>query len=64
VKLVTSVEDKKYSYVYRALVKKAGDGRPIVRPKHRWEDNMKIGLKVGVIGWEVVDLYPAEDRRW
>jgi len=41
---VTSVEDKKYSYVYRASVTKPGDGRPIVRPKHRWEGNMKIGL--------------------
>jgi len=63
VKHVTSVEDKKNSY--SASVKKPGDGRPIVRPKHRWEGNIKIGLKVGIIGLEVVDWYLAEDTgRW
>jgi len=44
---------------YRASVKKPGDGRPIVRPKHRWESNIKIGIKVGIIWWAVVDWYPA-----
>jgi len=55
---VTSVEKKKKSC--KSSVKKPGDGRPIVRPKHRWEGNIKLGLKVGIIGWEVVDRYPAE----
>jgi hypothetical protein len=50
---------------YRSSVKKPGDGRPIVRPKHRWEGNIKIGVKVGIIGWEVVGWCPAEDTgRW
>jgi len=54
---VTRVEDKKISY--RASVKKPGDGRPIVKPKHRRKGNIKIGLKLGIIRWEVVDWYPA-----
>jgi hypothetical protein len=34
---------------------KPGVGKPIVRPKHGWEGNIKIVIKVRIIGWKVVD---------
>ena len=34
---------------YRALVRKPEGTRPLGRPRLRWEDNIKIELKV--IGW-------------
>jgi hypothetical protein len=30
---------------YRALVGKPEERRPLGRPRHRWEDNIKINLK-------------------
>jgi hypothetical protein len=30
---------------YRVLVSKPEGKRPLVRPRHRWEANIKIGLK-------------------
>jgi hypothetical protein len=34
---------------------------PLVRPRHRWEDNIRMDL--GEIGWEVVDwIHLAQDR--
>jgi hypothetical protein len=31
--------------VYRVLVGKSGGKRPLGRPRHRWEDNIKMDLK-------------------
>jgi len=31
--------------VYRVLVVKPEEKRPLGRPKHRWEDNIKLGLQ-------------------
>jgi hypothetical protein len=31
--------------VYRVLVGKPGGKRPLGRPKHRWEDNIKMDLQ-------------------
>jgi hypothetical protein len=49
---------------YRALVGKSEGRRPLGRPRHRWEDNIKMDLRgVGCGGADWVDL--AEDRdRW
>jgi hypothetical protein len=30
---------------YKMLVRKPGRKRPLGRPKHRWEDNIKMVLK-------------------
>jgi len=50
--------------VYRVLVGKTEGKRPLGRPRHRWEDNMKVGLQevaYGVIDWIKLD----QDRdRW
>jgi hypothetical protein len=40
--------------VYRVLVGKPEGKRPFGRHRHRWEDNIKMGLKE--MGWAVVDL--------
>jgi hypothetical protein len=32
---------------YKVLVKKCEGIRPFGRPRHRWEDNIKIELKMG-----------------
>jgi hypothetical protein len=50
--------------VYRVVVGKHERKRPLVRPRHRWEDNIKMDLQevgCGVMDW--IDL--AQDRdRW
>jgi hypothetical protein len=50
--------------VYRVLVGKPEGRRPLGRPRHRWEDNIKIDLQVvGFGGMHWIDL--AQDRdRW
>jgi hypothetical protein len=35
--------------VYRFLVGKAEGQRPLERPRHRWEDGIKMDLRV--MGW-------------
>jgi hypothetical protein len=49
---------------YRALVGKPEGGRPLGRPRRRWEDNMKMDLRE--VGWGGVDwINLAQDRdRW
>ena len=47
--------------VYRAYVGKPEGKRPLGRPRHRWEDNIKIYLQiVGCEGLDWIDL--AQDR--
>ena len=36
---------------YRVLVGKPDVKRPLGRPRHRWEDNIKMDLQE--VGWEV-----------
>jgi len=50
--------------VYRVLVGKPEGKRPLGRPRHRWEDNIKIDLQeVGCGGMDWIKL--AQDRdRW
>jgi hypothetical protein len=49
---------------YRVLVGKPEEKRPLGRPRHRWEDNIKMDLQEsGYGGVDWIDL--AEDRdRW
>jgi hypothetical protein len=50
--------------VCRVLVEKPEGKRPLGRPKHRWEDNIKMDLQgVGYVDIDWIDL--AKDRdRW
>jgi len=50
--------------VYRVLVGKPEGKRPLGRPRHRWEDNIKMDLlAVGCGGMDWIEL--AQDRdRW
>jgi hypothetical protein len=50
--------------IYRVLVGKPGGKRSLGRPRHRWEDNIKMGLQeVGCGGMDWIEL--AQDRdRW
>ena len=50
--------------VYSFLVGKPDGKRPLGRPRHRWEDNIKMDIReVGCGGMEWIDL--AQDRdRW
>jgi len=50
--------------LYRALVGKPEGMRPLGRPRHRWEDNIKMDLQeVGCGGMDWIEL--AQDRdRW
>jgi hypothetical protein len=49
---------------YRILMGKPEGKRPLVRPRHKYEDNIKIELRG--IGWGVMDwIHLAQDRdRW
>jgi len=49
---------------YRVLVGKPEGRRPLERPRHRWEDNIKMDLQeVGWGGWHgLVDLAQDTDR--
>jgi hypothetical protein len=43
--------------VYRILVGKPKEKRPLGRPRRRWEDNIKMGLqKVGCGGMDWIEL--------
>jgi len=45
--------------IYRVLMGKPGGKRPLGRPRHRWEDNIKIDLQEVVCGgthWIELDL--------
>jgi len=47
--------------LYRDLVAKSEGKRPLERPRHRWEDNIKINHQKVVcegMGW----IYVAQDR--
>jgi hypothetical protein len=50
--------------VYRVLVGKPEGKRPIVRPRRRWKDNIKMNIQdVGCGGMDLMEL--AQDRgRW
>ena len=50
--------------VYRVLVGRHEGKRPLGRPRHRWEDNIKMDLReVGCGGVDWIEL--AQDRdRW
>jgi hypothetical protein len=51
------------SGMYRVLVGRYEGKRPLVRPMHRWEDNIKVDLKEVGWGMDWIDL--AQDRyRW
>jgi hypothetical protein len=39
-------------YVYRVSMRKPQGKRPLGRPRHRWENNIKMDLqKVGLVAW-------------
>jgi hypothetical protein len=47
--------------VYRVLMGKPEGKEPLVRPRHRWEDGIKMDLRE--IGWGCVEwIHLAEDR--
>jgi hypothetical protein len=50
--------------VYRVLVGRPEGKRPLGRPKHRWENNIKMDLReIGIDGANWIQL--AQDRvRW
>ena len=49
--------------MYRVLVGKPEDKRPLGRPRRRWEDNIKMDLqKVLCGGIEWIEM--AQDRDW
>jgi len=51
--------------VYRVLVGKLEGKRPIGRPRHRWEDNIKMDLQgVGCGGTDWIELAQDRDRWW
>ena len=51
--------------VYRALVGKPEGKRPLGRPRHRWEDNIKMYLKeVGCVPGHWITLTEDRDQWW
>jgi hypothetical protein len=51
--------------IYRVLVGKPEGKRPLGRPWHRWENNIKMDLQeVGCGGMDWIDLAQNGDRWW
>jgi len=51
--------------VYRDLVGKPEGKRPLVRPRCKWEDNIKMDLQeVGCDGMDLIELAQDRDRWW
>jgi hypothetical protein len=51
----------KLRHTYNILVGKYERKRPLVRPRSRWEDNIRMDVRE--IGWEGVDwIHLAQDR--
>ena len=51
--------------VYRVLVGKPEGKRPLGRPRHRWEDNIKMDLQeVGCGGVDCIELAQDRDSWW
>jgi len=51
--------------VYRILVRKPEGKRPLVRPRRRWKDNIKMDLQdVGCGGRDLIELAQDRDRWW
>jgi len=51
--------------IYRILVGKPEGKRPLGRPRHRWEDDIKVGLQeVGFGGMDCIELAHGRDRWW
>jgi hypothetical protein len=51
--------------IYRVLVGKPEGKRPLGRPRHRWEDNIKMALQeVGCGGMDWIKLAKGRDRWW
>ena len=51
--------------LYRVLVGKPEGKRPLGRPRHRWEDNIKMDLHAvgcGRVDW--IELAQGRDRLW
>jgi len=49
--------------VYVVLVGKPDGKRPIGRPRHRWEDNIKMDLQeMGCVGIDWIDVAQYRDR--
>jgi len=51
--------------VYRVLMGKPEGTRPLVRSRHRWEDNIKMDLQeVGCEGMDWMELAQDRDSWW
>jgi hypothetical protein len=49
--------------MYKVLVGKSEGKRPLGRPRHRWENGIRMDLRE--IGWESVGcIHLAQDRDW
>jgi len=49
--------------IYRVLVGKPEGKKPLGRPRHRWEDNIKVDLQeVGCGGKDWIELAQGRDR--
>jgi hypothetical protein len=52
---------RKMRNAYRILIREPERKRPLGRPRHRWEDNIRMDLRQ--MGWEGVDwIHLAQDR--
>jgi hypothetical protein len=51
--------------VYRVLVGRPEGNRPLGRPRHRWEDNIKLDLReIGIDGANCIQLVQDRVRWW
>jgi hypothetical protein len=46
--------------VYRVLVGRPEEKRPLGRPRHRWEDSLRWTLRIDGVNW----MHLSQDRVW
>jgi hypothetical protein len=49
---------------YRVLMRKSDGKRPLARPRHRLEENIKVELQEVRWGTDWIDLAQDRDRWW
>jgi hypothetical protein len=51
--------------VYRVLVRRPESRRPLGRPRHRWEDNIKLDIReIGIDGANWIQLAQNRVQWW
>jgi hypothetical protein len=66
VNIVKAIKSRRMRWaVYRVLIVRPKGKRPLKRPRHRWEDNIKVDLReIGINGVTWIQLTQDKVKWW